>query len=161
MSPGGEQKLSSRRVTFFLFRKIKTLGEDDPWLDDTAAWIERSRQLQKEKDLAEKRVSTWQLRVVAQCVWWPDWPVRQEARPWVVRLGSDREEVCGQRRPLGFLVTCLEGLLFLTSRLVSPAHPVKLNGLRSEVTLPPCPIGQAAGGDGPGVWCQHPGGGGV
>lgn len=42
----------------FLFRKIKTLGEDDPWLDDTAAWIERSRQLQKEKDLAEKRVRT-------------------------------------------------------------------------------------------------------
>ncbi|XP_044537393.1 U4/U6.U5 tri-snRNP-associated protein 1 [Gracilinanus agilis] len=35
--------------------KIKTLGEDDPWLDDTAAWIERSRRLQKEKDLAEKR----------------------------------------------------------------------------------------------------------
>lgn len=35
--------------------KIKTLGEDDPWLDDTAAWIERSRQLQREKDLAEKR----------------------------------------------------------------------------------------------------------
>uniref|UniRef100_A0A6I8NI15 Spliceosome associated factor 1, recruiter of U4/U6.U5 tri-snRNP n=1 Tax=Ornithorhynchus anatinus TaxID=9258 RepID=A0A6I8NI15_ORNAN len=35
--------------------KVKTLGEDDPWLDDTAAWIERSRQLQKEKDLAEKR----------------------------------------------------------------------------------------------------------
>lgn len=41
-----------------LLRKIKTLGEDDPWLDDTAAWIERSRQLQKEKDLAEKRVRT-------------------------------------------------------------------------------------------------------
>lgn len=38
------------------FRKIKALGEDDPWLDDTTAWIERSRQLQKEKDLAEKRV---------------------------------------------------------------------------------------------------------
>ncbi|KAL1763127.1 U4 tri-snRNP-associated 1 [Sigmodon hispidus] len=35
--------------------KIKTRGEDDPWLDDTAAWIERSQQLQKEKDLAEKR----------------------------------------------------------------------------------------------------------
>ncbi|XP_074192818.1 U4/U6.U5 tri-snRNP-associated protein 1 isoform X2 [Rhinolophus sinicus] len=35
--------------------KIKALGEDDPWLDDTTAWIERSRQLQKEKDLAEKR----------------------------------------------------------------------------------------------------------
>lgn len=39
------------------FRKIKSLGEDDPWLDDTAAWIERSRKLQIEKDLAEKRVS--------------------------------------------------------------------------------------------------------
>ncbi|KAB0407494.1 hypothetical protein E2I00_007668, partial [Balaenoptera physalus] len=35
--------------------KIKALGEDDPWLDDTAAWIERTRQLQKEKDLAERR----------------------------------------------------------------------------------------------------------
>ncbi|XP_067400165.1 U4/U6.U5 tri-snRNP-associated protein 1 isoform X2 [Emydura macquarii macquarii] len=35
--------------------KIKSLGEDDPWLDDTAAWIERSRKLQIEKDLAEKR----------------------------------------------------------------------------------------------------------
>ncbi|KAK4805176.1 hypothetical protein QYF61_018277 [Mycteria americana] len=35
--------------------KIKTLGEDDPWLDDTAAWIERSRKLQQEKELAEKR----------------------------------------------------------------------------------------------------------
>ncbi|KAM8969488.1 U4/U6.U5 tri-snRNP-associated protein 1 isoform 2-T2 [Sarcophilus harrisii] len=35
--------------------KIKSLGDDDPWLDDTAAWIEKSRRLQKEKDLAEKR----------------------------------------------------------------------------------------------------------
>ncbi|XP_074786358.1 U4/U6.U5 tri-snRNP-associated protein 1-like [Athene noctua] len=35
--------------------KIKTLGEDDPWLDDAAAWIERSRKLQQEKELAEKR----------------------------------------------------------------------------------------------------------
>ncbi|KAL1763979.1 U4 tri-snRNP-associated 1, partial [Sigmodon hispidus] len=35
--------------------KIKTRGENDPWLDDTAAWIERSQQLQKEKDLAEKQ----------------------------------------------------------------------------------------------------------
>ena len=54
---GGAGKGFSRRPLSFLFRKIKTLGEDDPWLDDTAAWIERSRQLQKEKDLAEKRVS--------------------------------------------------------------------------------------------------------
>ncbi|KAJ7307540.1 hypothetical protein JRQ81_009565 [Phrynocephalus forsythii] len=35
--------------------KIKTLGEDDPWLDDTAAWIEKSRKLQQEKEMAEKR----------------------------------------------------------------------------------------------------------
>ncbi|XP_042296001.1 U4/U6.U5 tri-snRNP-associated protein 1 isoform X3 [Sceloporus undulatus] len=35
--------------------KIKSLGEDDPWLDDTAAWIERSRKLQMEKEMAEKR----------------------------------------------------------------------------------------------------------
>ncbi|XP_043835755.1 U4/U6.U5 tri-snRNP-associated protein 1-like [Dromiciops gliroides] len=38
--------------------KIKTLGDDDdPWLDDTAAWIEKSRRLQKEKDLAERRAT--------------------------------------------------------------------------------------------------------
>ncbi|XP_018426363.1 PREDICTED: U4/U6.U5 tri-snRNP-associated protein 1, partial [Nanorana parkeri] len=35
--------------------KIKSLGEDELWLDDTAAWIERSRKLQVEKEKAEKR----------------------------------------------------------------------------------------------------------
>ncbi|XP_014818237.1 PREDICTED: U4/U6.U5 tri-snRNP-associated protein 1-like [Calidris pugnax] len=35
--------------------KVKSLGEEDPWLDDAAAWIERSRKLQQEKELAEKR----------------------------------------------------------------------------------------------------------
>ncbi|XP_053575970.1 U4/U6.U5 tri-snRNP-associated protein 1 [Bombina bombina] len=35
--------------------KIKSLGDDELWLDDTAAWIERSRKLQAEKDMAEKR----------------------------------------------------------------------------------------------------------
>lgn len=35
--------------------KVKSLGEDELWLDDTAAWIERSRKLQAEKDKAEKR----------------------------------------------------------------------------------------------------------
>ncbi|CAH2324944.1 U4 tri-snRNP-associated 1 [Pelobates cultripes] len=35
--------------------KIKSLGDDELWLDDTAAWIERSRKLQLEKDKAEKR----------------------------------------------------------------------------------------------------------
>ncbi|KAM4617349.1 U4/U6.U5 tri-snRNP-associated protein 1-like isoform 1-T1 [Discoglossus pictus] len=35
--------------------KVKSLGDDELWLDDTAAWIERSRKLQAEKDMAEKR----------------------------------------------------------------------------------------------------------
>ncbi|XP_029467545.1 U4/U6.U5 tri-snRNP-associated protein 1 [Rhinatrema bivittatum] len=35
--------------------KIKTLGEDELWLDDTAAWIERSRMLQIEREMADKR----------------------------------------------------------------------------------------------------------
>ncbi|KAM9302149.1 U4/U6.U5 tri-snRNP-associated protein 1 [Gastrophryne carolinensis] len=35
--------------------KIKSLGEDELWLDDTAAWIERSRKLQVEKEKAEQR----------------------------------------------------------------------------------------------------------
>ncbi|KAM8938986.1 U4/U6.U5 tri-snRNP-associated protein 1 isoform 2-T2 [Pelodytes ibericus] len=35
--------------------KIKSLGDDELWLDDTAAWIERSRKLQLEKEKAEKR----------------------------------------------------------------------------------------------------------
>ncbi|KAM4722018.1 U4/U6.U5 tri-snRNP-associated protein 1 [Rhinophrynus dorsalis] len=35
--------------------KIKSLGDDELWLDDTAAWIERSRKLQIEKEMAEKR----------------------------------------------------------------------------------------------------------
>ncbi|XP_008314817.1 U4/U6.U5 tri-snRNP-associated protein 1 [Cynoglossus semilaevis] len=34
--------------------KVKTLAEDD-WLDDTAAWVEKSRKLSKEKEMAEKR----------------------------------------------------------------------------------------------------------
>lgn len=33
---------------------MKTLADDD-WLDDTAAWVEKSRTLAKEKELAEKR----------------------------------------------------------------------------------------------------------
>lgn len=40
----------------FPFRKVKTLAEED-WLDDTTAWVEKSRKLAKEKELAEKRVS--------------------------------------------------------------------------------------------------------
>lgn len=40
----------------FFFSKVKTLADDDPWLDDTAAWVEKSRKLAKEKEMAEKRV---------------------------------------------------------------------------------------------------------
>ncbi|XP_063059230.1 U4/U6.U5 tri-snRNP-associated protein 1 [Engraulis encrasicolus] len=35
--------------------KVKTLGEEEPWLDDTAAWVERSRKMAKEKEMADKR----------------------------------------------------------------------------------------------------------
>lgn len=35
--------------------KVKPLGEGEPWLDDAAAWIERSRQLQREREMAERR----------------------------------------------------------------------------------------------------------
>uniref|UniRef100_A0A1A7XZK8 Squamous cell carcinoma antigen recognised by T cells n=1 Tax=Iconisemion striatum TaxID=60296 RepID=A0A1A7XZK8_9TELE len=34
--------------------KVKNLADED-WLDDTAAWIERSRKLAQEKEMAEKR----------------------------------------------------------------------------------------------------------
>lgn len=34
--------------------KVKTLAEED-WLDSTTAWIERSRKLEKDKEMAEKR----------------------------------------------------------------------------------------------------------
>uniref|UniRef100_A0A3P9MSB0 Spliceosome associated factor 1, recruiter of U4/U6.U5 tri-snRNP n=1 Tax=Poecilia reticulata TaxID=8081 RepID=A0A3P9MSB0_POERE len=34
--------------------KVKAIGDDD-WLDDTAGWVEKSRKLAKEKEMAEKR----------------------------------------------------------------------------------------------------------
>ncbi|XP_077379401.1 U4/U6.U5 tri-snRNP-associated protein 1 [Festucalex cinctus] len=34
--------------------KVKTLAEDD-WLEDTAAWVEKSRKAAKDKEMAEKR----------------------------------------------------------------------------------------------------------
>ncbi|XP_007549677.1 U4/U6.U5 tri-snRNP-associated protein 1 [Poecilia formosa] len=34
--------------------KVKSIGDDD-WLDDTAGWVEKSRKLAKEKEMAEKR----------------------------------------------------------------------------------------------------------
>ncbi len=40
------------------------IGDEEPWLDDTVAWVERSRKLAKEKELAEKRVSIERRNVV-------------------------------------------------------------------------------------------------
>ncbi|XP_051533580.1 U4/U6.U5 tri-snRNP-associated protein 1-like [Myxocyprinus asiaticus] len=47
--------LKEKRLLNKKLGKVKTLGEDEPWLDDTAAWVEKSRKLAKEKELAEKR----------------------------------------------------------------------------------------------------------
>ncbi|XP_028272073.1 U4/U6.U5 tri-snRNP-associated protein 1 [Parambassis ranga] len=46
--------LKEKRILNQKLGKVKTLAEDD-WLDDTAAWVERSRTLAKEKEMAEKR----------------------------------------------------------------------------------------------------------
>lgn len=46
--------LKEKRIQNQKLGKVKTLAEDD-WLDDTCAWVERSRSLAKEKELAEKR----------------------------------------------------------------------------------------------------------
>ncbi|KTF78287.1 hypothetical protein cypCar_00011757 [Cyprinus carpio] len=45
----------SKKACLPSFRKVKALGDEEPWLDDTAAWVERSRKLAKEKEMAEKR----------------------------------------------------------------------------------------------------------
>ncbi|TSL04312.1 U4/U6.U5 tri-snRNP-associated protein 1 [Bagarius yarrelli] len=47
--------LKEKRLLNQKLGKVKTLADDDPWLDDTAAWVERSRKLAKEKEMAEKR----------------------------------------------------------------------------------------------------------
>ncbi|XP_019958667.2 U4/U6.U5 tri-snRNP-associated protein 1 [Paralichthys olivaceus] len=46
--------LKEKRILNQKLGKVKTLAEDD-WLDDTSAWVERSRNMAKEKELAEKR----------------------------------------------------------------------------------------------------------
>ncbi|XP_040892865.1 U4/U6.U5 tri-snRNP-associated protein 1 [Toxotes jaculatrix] len=46
--------VKEKRILNQKLGKVKTLGEDD-WFDDTAAWVERSRKLAKEKEMAEKR----------------------------------------------------------------------------------------------------------
>lgn len=46
--------LKEKRILNQKLGKVKTLAEDD-WLDDTAAWVEKNRKAEKEKELAEKR----------------------------------------------------------------------------------------------------------
>lgn len=46
--------MKEKRILNQKLGKVKTLAEDD-WLDDTAAWVERSRKISKEKEMAEKR----------------------------------------------------------------------------------------------------------
>ncbi|KAJ8396434.1 hypothetical protein AAFF_G00017400 [Aldrovandia affinis] len=52
--------LKEKRLLNQKLGKVKTLAEEDPWLDDTAAWVERSRKMAKEKELAEKRAKLLQ-----------------------------------------------------------------------------------------------------
>ncbi|KAJ8267152.1 hypothetical protein GJAV_G00139110 [Gymnothorax javanicus] len=47
--------LKEKRLLNQKLGKVKTLAEDELWLDDTAAWVERSRKLAKEREMAEKR----------------------------------------------------------------------------------------------------------
>lgn len=46
--------VKEKRILNQKLGKVKTLADED-WLDDTSAWVERSRKLAKEKELAEKR----------------------------------------------------------------------------------------------------------
>ncbi|KAG8014672.1 U4/U6.U5 tri-snRNP-associated protein 1 [Nibea albiflora] len=46
--------MKEKRIQNQKLGKVKTLAEED-WLDDTKAWVERSRMLAKEKEMAEKR----------------------------------------------------------------------------------------------------------
>jgi len=47
--------MKEKRILNQKLGKVKALGEEEPWLDDTAAWVERSRKMAKEKELADKR----------------------------------------------------------------------------------------------------------
>lgn len=46
--------MKEKRILNQKLGKVKNLADDD-WLDDTAAWVERSRKMAKEKEMAEKR----------------------------------------------------------------------------------------------------------
>ncbi|XP_068583289.1 U4/U6.U5 tri-snRNP-associated protein 1 [Cebidichthys violaceus] len=46
--------MKEKRIQNQKLGKVKAIAEED-WLDDTAAWVERSRKMAKEKEMAEKR----------------------------------------------------------------------------------------------------------
>lgn len=46
--------MKEKRILNQKLGKVKTLADDD-WLDDTASWVEKSRKMAKEKEMAEKR----------------------------------------------------------------------------------------------------------
>ncbi|KAM7394467.1 hypothetical protein PAMP_021270 [Pampus punctatissimus] len=46
--------MKEKRIQNQKLGKVKSLADND-WLDDTSAWVERSRKLAKEKEMAEKR----------------------------------------------------------------------------------------------------------
>lgn len=52
--------LKEKRLRNKKLGKVKVIGDEEPWLDDTVAWVERSRKLAKEKELAEKRAKVLQ-----------------------------------------------------------------------------------------------------
>ncbi|XP_061875797.1 U4/U6.U5 tri-snRNP-associated protein 1, partial [Colius striatus] len=52
------EKLAAAKEKRLLNQKlgrVRPLGQEEPWLDDAAAWIERSRRLQHERELAHRR----------------------------------------------------------------------------------------------------------
>uniref|UniRef100_S4R575 Uncharacterized protein n=1 Tax=Petromyzon marinus TaxID=7757 RepID=S4R575_PETMA len=47
--------LKEKRLINQKLGKVRTLAEEEDWLDDAAVWVQRSRKLQQEKDMAQKR----------------------------------------------------------------------------------------------------------
>lgn len=51
--------MKEKRIQNLKLGKVKPIAEED-WLDDTTAWVERSRLMAKEKEMAEKRAKVLQ-----------------------------------------------------------------------------------------------------
>ncbi|XP_062867763.1 U4/U6.U5 tri-snRNP-associated protein 1 [Trichomycterus rosablanca] len=52
--------LKEKRLLNQKLGKVKTLADEDPWLEDAASWVEKSRKMAKEKEMAEKRAKLLQ-----------------------------------------------------------------------------------------------------